>query len=391
MRRSTWTVLALAAVMVSVATRGGAQPAGFVVTLGADTVQVERVTRTGTRVEGTVVLRTPTTLRVSYAATLDAAGRLATYEQWFANGDGTPLTPDPGRSIMTAIGDSLVRESGPPDRRAVARAAAPGGAFPLNTIPVGTAFGIWEAAIGRLRGRQISDSLTVNRVQPVSGRLFVSQTAVLHSGPDSVEMDYFGQGRAGFRFDREGRLTRSDWRRTTYQIIVVRVPNIDIDVFGRAWSAQDKRGDSFGRLSMRDTVRATVGNANLWLDYSRPSKRGRQIWGKLVPWDTVWRLGADQATQFRTDIDLTIGGRSVPAGTYTLWMRPSRETPELIVSNLVGVFGTQYDPRKDFVRVPLSRAPLTNTLERLKISIGDDALSVEWDDARYSVPIRVRQ
>ncbi len=386
------TLIALAcAVITSVPSRSDAQISGFVVTLGADTVQVERVSRSTNKVEGVIVLRSPTTILVNYSATLTADGRIATFEQWLLNGDGTPLNPDNGKSLLSVVDDSIQRESGPRDNRVTVRAAnPPGGAFPLGTIPVGTAFGIWEAAVSQLRGKPINEELTVNRVQAAGGRLFVSRTPVLFSGPDSVDMDYFGQGRAAFKFDRDGRLVSSNWAHTTYQIIVERVPSIDIMTFARPWFAQDKNGNPFGALSDRDTVTATVGSANLWIDYSRPRKRSRQIWGGLVPWDKVWRLGANQATQFRTDIDLDIGGKTVPAGLYTLWMRPSQQSPELVVSSLQRVFGTQYNPSKDFVRIPMTRSATAATVERLTIAIRDGALVVEWDDAVYSVPVRVR-
>jgi hypothetical protein len=379
---------ALFALIAIASTRAESQSAGFVVTLGADTVQVERVTRSGNRIEGTVVLRTPTTVRVNYATTLDASGRMARHEQWLTNGDGAPIATSPGRSIMTVVGDSLQRESGPDEKRVTIRAAGPPSAFPLGTIPVGTSFGIWEAAIARLRAKAVSEELTVDRVQAAGGRLFVSRTPVLFSSADSVDMDYFGQGRAGFKFDRDGRLIRSDWAKTTYQIKVVRVSSVDIDAFARAWTAQDQAGHSFGRLSSRDTVRATIGKANLTIDYSRPSRRGREIWGALVPWDKVWRLGADMATQITTDVDLVIGTVSVPAGSYTLWMRPSPQAPELIVSSAVNVFGTQYNPAKDFARIPLTRNAVPSPVEKLTISMSD-ALSIEWGDAKYSVPVRL--
>jgi hypothetical protein len=293
---------------------------------------------------------------------------------------------------MTIVGDSIQRESGPRDGRVTVRAAnPPGGAYPLGTIPVGTAFGIWEAAISPLRGKPVTENLTVNRVQAAGARLFVSRTPVLFSGPDSVDMDYFGQGRAAFTFDREGRLVRSNWAQTTYQIMVERVSSIEVMTYASPWVALDRSGRSFGALSDRDSVSVALGGATVWLDYSRPRKRNRQIWGGLVPWDKVWRLGANLATQFRTDVDLEIGGTTIPAGLYTLWMRPSPQSAELIVSSLQRVFGTQYNPSRDFARIPMTRTATASSVERLTLGIREGVLVVEWDDARYSVPVRVKQ
>src|SRR2546430_9793357 len=72
-----------------------------------------------------------------------------------------------------------------------------------------------------------------------------------------------------------------------------------------------------GQLSPRDTARATIGGAEVWIDYSRPSRRGRDIFGALEPWNKVWRTGANAATQLNTTADLVIGGATGPAGDST--------------------------------------------------------------------------
>jgi hypothetical protein len=104
----------------------------------------------------------------------------------------------------------------------------------------------------------------------------------------------------------------------------------------------------------------------------------------------VWRLGADMATHFTTDADLTIGDATVPAGRYTLWMLPSETTPQLIVSRLVNVFGTNYTPTQDLVRVPLARRSATEVAERLTLDVRDGALNVRWADVVWSAPLTVK-
>jgi hypothetical protein len=95
------------------------------------------------------------------------------------------------------------------------------------------------------------------------------------------------------------------------------------------------------------------------------------------------------ATHFTTDVDLTIGGTTVPAGRYTLWMMPSESDPRLIVSRAVNVFGTQYDPTKDLARIPLARRSAEQA-ERLTLSVGDGALAIHWADVVWSVPVAVK-
>src|SRR5271167_4969425 len=70
----------------------------------------------------------------------------------------------------------------------------------------------------------------------------------------------------------------------------------------------------------------------LTIAYSRPSMRGRQIFGGLVPYGQVWRTGANAATSFKTDVDLNIGGANVPAGSYTLYTLPGASNWKLIIN-----------------------------------------------------------
>jgi hypothetical protein len=129
--------------------------------------------------------------------------------------------------------------------------------------------------------------------------------------------------------------------------------------------------------------------------YSRPAKRGREIWGgNLVPWEEVWRTGANAATSFTTDRDLVIGGSAVPAGSYTLWSVFTPESAQLIVNKQTGQWGTQYDAEQDLVRIDLEKQDLPHPVERFTIGIEatDDGavLGLTWDTVRYLVPIEVR-
>src|SRR5580704_8423860 len=100
-------------------------------------------------------------------------------------------------------------------------------------------------------------------------------------------------------------------------------------------------------LSPRDTARATIGAAHVLVDYGRPSKRGRVIFGGLVPYGEVWRTGANAATILVTDKDLTIGHQTVPAGTYTLYTIPSASKWQLIINKEVGQWGLTYHQEFD--------------------------------------------
>ncbi len=149
-------------------------------------------------------------------------------------------------------------------------------------------------------------------------------------------------------------------------------------------------------LSPRDTTAQTIGHARLVVDYGRPSKRRREIFGSLVPWGAIWRTGANEATHFRTDRDLMIGTIRVPRGTYTLWTLPAREGWTLIVNRQTGQWGTDYDKSKDLGRTPMRVAALSEPVEQFTIAIaptgnGTGVLTLSWDTTQASVPIRVEK
>jgi len=145
--------------------------------------------------------------------------------------------------------------------------------------------------------------------------------------------------------------------------------------------------------SPRDTTRATVGGAQLLVDYGRPSKRGRDIFPGLQPYGQVWRLGANEATHFSTSRDITIGGTRVPAGRYTLYAIPDSTRWTLIVNKQVGQWGTTYTKSMDFARIPMAVRYLKTPVETLTVSIPSGrpqaAFVVRWDDVEASAPIAV--
>ena len=128
------------------------------------------------------------------------------------------------------------------------------------------------------------------------------------------------------------------------------------------------------------------------IKYSRPSMRGRKIFGELVPYGKVWRAGANAATSMKTDADLEIGGASVPAGSYTLYVLPSESGWKLIINKQTGQWGTEYNEGQDLARVDMKLDHLSSPMEMYTISFdkkgGDTAvLKLEWADTAASVNV----
>src|SRR5271169_6019206 len=104
------------------------------------------------------------------------------------------------------------------------------------------------------------------------------------------------------------------------------------------------------------------------VDYSRPSMRGRKIFGGLVPYGQVWRTGANSATSLKTDANLTIGGASVPAGSYTLYTIPDEKKWTLIINKETGQWGTEYSEKDDLARVEMKVSKNASPTEQFTIA-----------------------
>jgi hypothetical protein len=196
------------------------------------------------------------------------------------------------------------------------------------------------------------------------------------------------------RMDGAGRLQSLDLRATTDKYLAERVSPVDVDSLTAVFAARELAGSGLGALSPRDTARAKVGGAHVLIDYGRPSVRGRAIFGALVPWDSVWRTGANAATQLVTDRDLEIGGTLVPAGTYSLFTIPSPRMWRLIINRQHGQWGTDYDAKQDLARIPLrvrkSGAPIEQFTIRITENANRSTLVIGWEGTEAVVEVRAR-
>jgi len=122
-------------------------------------------------------------------------------------------------------------------------------------------------------------------------------------------------------------------------------------------------------LSPRDSVSLSLDTNVVSVNYSRPSMRGRKIMGELVPWNKVWRTGANLATHLRTNFDLVIGGVPVPRGTYTLWTLPSQKGWKIILNKKTGQWGTNYDERQDLARFDAKVETLPSAVDSFTITL----------------------
>jgi hypothetical protein len=134
------------------------------------------------------------------------------------------------------------------------------------------------------------------------------------------------------------------------------------------------------------------GGKTVTIDYSSPRAKGRKFGSDIAPFGQVWRLGANEATTFVPTADVTVGGVSVPAGSYTLFAIPNADKWTLIISKTTGEWGTNYSgPSNDLGRVDMKVSTPPSFVENFTVSFDKTSnggtLNFDWENARASVAI----
>ncbi|TXE05817.1 DUF2911 domain-containing protein [Gelidibacter salicanalis] len=153
------------------------------------------------------------------------------------------------------------------------------------------------------------------------------------------------------------------------------------------------------RLSPKDAVKFELNDTRLQVQYNRPFKKGREIFGALVPYDKVWRTGANEATTFSTNKNLLVDGKSLPLGTYTLWTVPKDSTWIVYFNTKEYPWGVDEkmqpmrEPEFDLIEVEVPVINLDNTVEQFTIAFDNTTdnlkLTMAWDHTKIEVPMEV--
>ena len=386
MRAITIAVLVLPLLLAGACGREPTETWGFVATLGDDTTSVERMTRTGDRLAGEAIGRSPVVVRRRWEATLAPDGSVTRWvmdthipnapagEQFLHH--EMELHDGVLRLVRGTSADTLERRIGTLYARTV----------PWNAFVYGTFELLFQAAAG------LPDSTRI-------GQYFfegwsegnIGYARVRRLGEHRVSISSTGLSGSGVaQLDEQGRMLSYSGEGTTYKQEVVRVADVPDLVALLDRFAADERARGVARaLSTRDTARARVGSATVVVDYSRPLARGRELLGGLIPYDRVWRTGANAATQLTTTAPLRLAGVPLERGTVTLWTLPTRDGVQLVVNREAGQWGTSYDARHDIARVPMQVDTLDSPVEQFTIRIDaqPSRLVMEWGTFRWSVPV----
>ena len=149
------------------------------------------------------------------------------------------------------------------------------------------------------------------------------------------------------------------------------------------------------RFSPASEIEQMVGLTEIEIEYSRPSMRGREVFGNLVPFGKVWRTGADNSTKISFDTDVIISGKTVQSGTYSIFSIPNKESWEIIFYSDVELWGVPRDWSDDkIVFSSIYKVNKINTVETLTISFNDLTnndvnMNISWENTSVDIKIDV--
>ena len=371
----------------------------FVITLGKDTIGVERYTRTADRLVDDMVMRdrAPAVAR-HFVGDLGPDGLITRLEV-----DNKPLgTTDvpPSHVVARYTKDEAFIDVTRNGQTSTAHVVTPQGALPFLNF----CYALYDQY--GVRGRKLGGSPV--KVSVLSfGSTAPFDLTVTFPAPDSMGVAFEGDQPTLFRVNPSGRIQGVDGRLTTQKVLAVRVSPATVDMarFEAAFA-----GRPLGQLSPPDSVRAEIDGVRIVIDYGRPAMRGRRIFGGVVPWNQVWRTGANFATRFSTSADLVIGGKTIPKGTYTLWTLPSPSGWKLIVNREIlapcegdacdlptraRLWGTDYAADSDLVRVDVKTEPLPHPVEQFTIAVvpqgKNGVVQMDWETTRIAIPFSRKQ
>lgn len=152
------------------------------------------------------------------------------------------------------------------------------------------------------------------------------------------------------------------------------------------------------RLSPKDNVEFKLNDLKMKVFYNRPYKKGRAIFGGLVPYNQVWRTGANEATTFETNQPLSIAGNLLPAGKYTLWTVPKDSMWTVIFNSKQYKWGVDkemkpmWDPNYDVLDIEVPVEKIDSTVEQFTIAFDNStdslALTMAWENIKIAVPLK---
>ncbi len=352
----------------------------FVTLLGNDTLAVEQFEKTDSSITASVILRSPETRFSSYLLIMDETGGI----KQMTRTDYSPQAGflGEGKIVQTIArkGDSLRVEVITDENPRGYLAPYEPGVLPFIDMIH------WPFEVAFSHAVETGQD-TVN--QPMLSGNRISNFIIADIEEDSMTIRHPFRGMMGVRVNDHGGLEYLDAGLTTRKLKVHRVNNIDMDALAAEFADRP-----FGELSGAVSAEFSFKGTNFRVDFGSPQKRGRELFGGIVPWGERWRTGANRATHFYTSSDLLIGDLEIPAGEYTLFTIPEPDGGTLIINKQTGQNGRSYDESRDLGRVPMEISTKDESTEAFTIAVEETdsggQLNLIWGKTVFSVDFEVQ-
>lgn len=143
------------------------------------------------------------------------------------------------------------------------------------------------------------------------------------------------------------------------------------------------------RASPKESTKGKIDQLDVTIVYGSPSVKGRVIWGELVPFDKIWRAGANEATTFEFNKDVEIENKKLPAGKYSFFIIPNKEKSTLIFNNDANQWGAyKYNIDKDQLRVDVKPSISSDQIEKLVYKIDQSNILLKWSNWGISFDVK---
>ena len=243
-----------------------------------------------------------------------------------------------------------------------------GGWVPLISLMEWTCMRLVKSGKQELPLKMINHHIGVYDI----GVHFLNKDTIIFGGPF---LEY-----TKIKIDEDGRILNTNGIGTPWNYYVTKYPPIDIDKIAKRMA----KTKGIGIPSPTETIKSRVQNSNISVTYGRPLKRGRKIFGGVVPYDSLWRTGANSPTSISFENDIKIGNIIIPKGQYSIYTIPKQNEWTLIFNTDLTTWPTDPNRSKDFAQVVIPAKKTENIKQQFTIAVEElknrGVLKFSWDD-----------
>jgi hypothetical protein len=380
------TTMQLILLVLSTLKLYGQQPvsASFVATLGTDTVIVETYNMLANHLYGRAFLRYPEDQIGVFDLHFYPDGSIQHYSMSFMKPDSSYLTSRGthgvfcGNDTCTWFASQTDAQTEYTNKRPAKHMDFIGGWTPTLSLIEWNCMRLIKSGKQNLPLTMINDYIGIRQVAVSKGS---GDTLIF--GGDFLEY-------AKIKASPEGRILAYDGTATPWNYQVTRVDPLDVDEIAKRMSTKNK----IGNPSPTATVGFAIGRDTIGLSYGRPSKRGRKIFGGVVPYDSVWRTGAGDLTKLTLPYELRFGKVTIPKGKYGLYTIPRENGWTLLFNTDFERWPTEPNRSKDVASVPLqvrkNALPAEQFTIRIDSAKGGGVIRFIWDETEAYAPFKVK-